>query len=354
MLAVPPPAEFVERLKARGVERISVGRVIVATWEPHQTTVLDVVREMGLDLHVSFNKGAVMILPSGVNKATGLDAALRDLKLSAHNVVGVGDAENDHAFLASVECAVAVSNALDVLKEHADWTTTRDHGAGVVELIDRLDAHDLAELEPQLTRHHILLGTTEDDQEVRRAPYGRSVMVAGTSGSGKSTLTTGLLERLAEAKYQFAIIDPEGDYTELEFAVAVGDPTNTPTIDEVETLLRKPEEVQNAVVNLVGFAQDRPGFSDALLPRLQDLRAHTGRPHWIVIDEVHHLLPATWDPADLILSRELNGMLYITVHPKSVTPTILHTIDVLLAVGEEPEETILGFCKATGRDRPRA
>jgi len=352
-LAEPPPAEFVERLKARGVGPISVGRVIVATWEPHQSAVLDVVREMGLELQVIFNKGAVMVLPSGVNKATGLDAALRDLGLSAHNVVGIGDAENDHAFLASSECAVAVSNALDVLKERADWTTSRDHGAGVVELIERLEADDLAEFEPRLTRHHILLGKTEDDQEVRLAPYGRGVLVAGTSGSGKSTLTTGLLERLSEAKYQFVVIDPEGDYSELDFAVVLGDPKNTPTIEGVESLLRKPEEVQNAVVNLVGFAlNDRPGFSDALLPRLQDLRAHTGRPHWIVIDEVHHLLPETWDPADLILPKKLTGMLYITVHPKSVTPTILDTIDVLLAVGEEPDETILDFCKATGREAP--
>jgi HAD superfamily hydrolase (TIGR01484 family) len=74
-LAEPPPAEFVERLRARGVGPISVGRVIVATWEPHQSAVLDVVREMGLELQVIFNKGAVMVLPSGVNKATGLDAA---------------------------------------------------------------------------------------------------------------------------------------------------------------------------------------------------------------------------------------------------------------------------------------
>jgi HAD superfamily hydrolase (TIGR01484 family) len=353
-LAEPPPPEFVERLEARGVGPISTGRVIVATWEPHQAAVLDVVREMGLELQVIFNKGAVMVLPSGVNKATGLDAALRDLGLSAHNVVGIGDAENDHAFLASSECAVAVSNALGAVKERADWTTRGDHGAGVVELIDRLEADDLADLEPRLTRHHILLGTAEGDEEVRLPAYGRGVMVAGTSGSGKSTLTTGLLERIDEAKYQFVIIDPEGDYSELEFAVVLGDPKNEPTIEAVESLLRTPEEVQNAVVNLVGFAlNDRPGFSDALLPRLQDLRAHTGRPHWIVIDEVHHLLPSNWVPADLILPRDLRGMLYITVHPKSVSTSILDTIDVLLAVGEKPEETVLDFCKATGRDAPR-
>ena len=57
------------------------------------------IRDLGLELQVIFNKGAVMVLPSGVNKAIGLAAALRDLGLSPHNVVGVGDAENDHAFL---------------------------------------------------------------------------------------------------------------------------------------------------------------------------------------------------------------------------------------------------------------
>ena len=87
-LAPGPPAVFVAELQRRGVERISVGRVIVATWEPHQDTVLHVIHDLGLELQVIFNKGAVMVLPSGVNKATGLASALDELGLSAHNVVG--------------------------------------------------------------------------------------------------------------------------------------------------------------------------------------------------------------------------------------------------------------------------
>jgi len=43
---------------------------------------------------------------------SGLDAALNAMGLSEHNVVGVGDAENDHAFLAHCEFSVAVANAL--------------------------------------------------------------------------------------------------------------------------------------------------------------------------------------------------------------------------------------------------
>ena len=115
---------------------LSVGRVIVATWEPHEKAVLETIRELGLELQVIFNKGAVMVLPSGVNKASGLDAALAELGLSPHNAVGVGDAENDHAFLARCECAVAVANALAALKERADLVTAGEHGAGVAELID--------------------------------------------------------------------------------------------------------------------------------------------------------------------------------------------------------------------------
>ncbi|BCG96764.1 hypothetical protein MesoLj131a_56280 [Mesorhizobium sp. 131-2-1] len=36
-----------------------------------------------------------MIVPSGVNKATGLAAALEDLRLSPRNVLAIGDAENE-------------------------------------------------------------------------------------------------------------------------------------------------------------------------------------------------------------------------------------------------------------------
>ena len=92
VLAETPPARFVDALRARGVAPLSTGRVIVATWQPHEETVLEVIRELGLELQVIFNKGAVMVLPSGINKAVGLAAALEDLSLSPHNAVGIGDA----------------------------------------------------------------------------------------------------------------------------------------------------------------------------------------------------------------------------------------------------------------------
>jgi hydroxymethylpyrimidine pyrophosphatase-like HAD family hydrolase len=57
------------------------------------------IRELGLELQIIFNKGAVMVLPAGVSKASGLEAALALLELLPHDVAGIGDAENDHAFL---------------------------------------------------------------------------------------------------------------------------------------------------------------------------------------------------------------------------------------------------------------
>ena len=165
-LGPPPPPAFVEELRRRGVGPVSVGRVIVATWEPHEKTVLEVIRDQGREMQVIFNKGAVMILPSGVNKASGLAAALEELGLSPHNTVGIGDAENDHAFLALCECSAAVANALPALKERADLVMSGARGAGVEELIEHLLADDLAGAAERLHRHAIRLGRRLEELDI--------------------------------------------------------------------------------------------------------------------------------------------------------------------------------------------
>ncbi len=96
--------------------------------------MLEVIHELGLELHIIFNKGAVMVLPSNVNKASGLCAALDELELSRLNVVGVGDAENDHAFLKCCGCSAAVANAIPSLAAEVDIALPHARGEGVVEL----------------------------------------------------------------------------------------------------------------------------------------------------------------------------------------------------------------------------
>ena len=164
MLGEAPPETFLRALEDHHIQPLVQGRVIVATEQPHETTVLEVIREQGLERQVIFNKGAVMVLPTGINKGSGLTAALRALHCSPHNVVGVGDAENDHSFLAMCEYAVAVANALPALQAKADYTTKASHGAGVRELIEHLLRDDLLELEQNMQRHVLQLGQQEQDK----------------------------------------------------------------------------------------------------------------------------------------------------------------------------------------------
>lgn len=350
-LADAPPPELVEALQARGVTPLSVGAAIVATWVPQDKTVLDIIQQLGLELQLTFNKGAVMVLPPGVNKATGLTAALAELKLSAHNSVGVGDAENDHAFLGLCECSVAVANALPALKNRVDLVTKGEHGRGVAELVDMLIRNDLRDADARLARHDILLGKDDGGNPVQLRAHGGNVLIAGTSGAGKSTLTTGILERLAEKNYQVCIVDPEGDYEHFEQAVVLGTSDNSPTADEALEVLDDPR--RNASINLLAIrVHERTEFVSQLFPKLLQLRSATGRPHWVVVDETHHLFPKDWSLATNIVSRTSCNHLLITVHPDQVAPPLLNTVDTIIVIGNEPDGTIRSFCDCIGRTNP--
>jgi HAD superfamily hydrolase (TIGR01484 family) len=351
LLGERPPAELVEQLRARGVDPLSVGRVIVATREPNEHAVLEAIRALGLEQQVIFNKGAVMVLPSGINKATGLSAALAELRLSAHNTVAVGDAENDHALLSHAELGVAVANALPMLKERADWVTSGARGAGVEELIQELVEDDLRRFEARLTRAELQLGTRSDGAPLTVHTYGRRLLVCGTSGSGKSTLTTSFLEQLVEAKYQFCLIDPEGDYGTMDGAVVVGNEQQPPSADEVLDLLTTNEN--SVIVNLLGIKlEERPQFFTALFARLGEYRARFGRPHWIIVDEAHHMIPQGEVALPEFVAHPPSGLLMITVHPEHVATSVLESVDTLMVVGQEPAETLAGFARARGVEPP--
>lgn len=350
-LAEPPNPQFLAELASRGVP-FSVGRGVVATWEPHQNTVLEVIQNLGLELQVSFNKGAVMVLPSGINKQSGLRAALKELCLSPHNVVGIGDAENDHVFLSSCQCAVAVANALPSLKDRADYVTQKDHGAGVVELIDEILKDDLASIDGSLKRSPIVLGTQPDGAPVDISAYRGSILFAGPSGSGKSTAVTGALEEMAKLQYQFCLIDPEGDYDAFPEAVQFGSPQHAPDVNQIIRALEDPE--QNVIVNLLGIAiGDRPLFFASLHLQILELRARTARPHWLVVDEAHHMLGSSWSPGTDGLKQSSSGLIFITVHPDAVAPAALESLEVAVAVGRDPEITIRAAAKAVGEAAPR-
>ncbi|HVZ36510.1 MAG TPA: HAD hydrolase family protein, partial [Polyangiaceae bacterium] len=188
VLSNPPSKALLQALRGRSVTPLEVGEVIVATLEPQRAAVQDVVWELGLEAQVIGNRGAVMILPAGINKASGLEHALRKLGLSRHEAVGIGDAENDHSFLDRCECAAAVANATASLKENVVFVTSQANGAGVRELIADLIEDDLERVQEQINRNRLLLGKRQDGTAVRISPYGCNILIAGPSGSGKSTL----------------------------------------------------------------------------------------------------------------------------------------------------------------------
>jgi HAD superfamily hydrolase (TIGR01484 family) len=345
-LAERAPEKFVDLLSRRGVSPLSVGEIIVATIEPNQEAVLEAIRDLGLELQVIFNKGAVMVLPSGVNKGTGLRHALRELGISIHNCVAVGDAENDHAFLSISECAVAVANALPTLKERADLVTSREATDGVIELIEQLCADDLRCWDARLSRHDISIGTDEHGLPLRLRSHGPIVLIASSSRADKSPATA-LIARLAEQEYQCCLVDAGANHEGIERLVSLGTIDRIPVIDEVLQVLGNPES--NCAVNLIGIPpEERPSFLAKLWPRLQSFRARAGRPAWIAIDEADQLLPAAVPPAEGLYS-----LILISSEPG---PLVAHlsSLEEEIAASDSSPATVAAAGKANGAGIPRA
>jgi hydroxymethylpyrimidine pyrophosphatase-like HAD family hydrolase len=350
LLAAPVPATFTARLRARDVPH-DVGQVIVSSWHPSEVPMLEVIRELGLELQLVFNGDAVMALPPGVSKASGLEAALRRLGLSRHEVVAIGNDANDHGLLELAECGVAVATAVPSLKACATFTTEGGPGDGVVELVAELVADDLRERSALVAHDSLLLGRSEAGEDVSIPAYGDNVLVAGTSGAGKSTFATGFIERLIEKRYQVCIVDPEGDYSTLEEIVTLGSRLRAPHLSEILDVLAEP--ATNLVVNLLGIPlADRPPFFAQLLPALHAMRARTGRPHWIVVDEAHHLWPASWGLVPATVPHRLGETLLVTVDPGELARPLLPLMDVAVAVGPRAAETLAAVARGLGATAP--
>jgi hydroxymethylpyrimidine pyrophosphatase-like HAD family hydrolase/DNA-binding NarL/FixJ family response regulator len=138
LLSPGPPHELIAALRARNLEPLSVGEVIIATSCGQRSVVSELIEELGLDLRIILNKDSLMVLPQGTNKATGLMAALREIGVTPEDTVGVGDAENDEDFLAVCGYSAAVANALPALKHKVSIVTSAPLGAGVAELVNQL------------------------------------------------------------------------------------------------------------------------------------------------------------------------------------------------------------------------
>jgi hydroxymethylpyrimidine pyrophosphatase-like HAD family hydrolase len=144
VLCPPPPPALLGELERRRIDGLCVGEAVVAAHARAAAVIADVVRDLGLEMPLSFNRDAVMVLPPGVNKGTGFLHALGRLRIDPSASIAIGDAENDHPLLAVSGHGVAVANAVPALQARADVVTREACGAGVVETVEWLLAADAA------------------------------------------------------------------------------------------------------------------------------------------------------------------------------------------------------------------
>jgi len=348
LLCDPIPLSFVENLRKKGVKPIEVGNVIVSSWHPNENLIIEAIHEFGLDLHISFNKGAVMVLPAGVNKATGLKAALSELNQSVHNTIGIGDGENDFVFMDKCEYAVAVGNALPVLKDLADLILEKDNGQGVIDFLNHTFQDENFDNTPAM-RRQILLGFDDMGTEIKIASHDFKILIAGPSKSGKSTACMSLLNQINTQGYQFCLVDPEGEYDHAPQAVIVGNEHYAPEISDILRLLLNPEN--NVVVNLLGVPlNERPQFFLQIFSALHEVKRKYGRPHWLVIDEAHHMLHPYWNSMIDPIWQSVGSLALVTVDPAEISKTVLNDIDLVLAVGAKPADTMDSFASKVSID----
>ena len=327
-LADAPPDALVERLHAGDVP-VTVGRAVTFTWRPNEVAALEAIADLGLGHQVILNRQAVMVVPPGVTKGTALLAALDELRMSPHNCVAIGDAENDHDLLTVAACGVAVGDAVPALIERADRVTEAAGPEGARELVTALLADDLASW--HVGARPIPLGRDDDSAEIAWSPMGASMLVTGGSGSGKSTLVSALVERLIATRYQTVVVDPEGDFEDLPGAITVGGPQSAPPIDEIVDLVE--EGTLATVVSLVAVPmEDRPGLIREVLNRLLELAGRLGRPHAVVVDEAHHAFPAD-APVDAHALPA--GLVLVSNAPASLQREVLDELETVVVVGAE-------------------
>jgi len=356
ILGDPPEPTLVEALQKRAVP-VALGHSIVATSADFAEPALAAIQDAGVERTLVFNKGSMMLLPGGVTKGTGLVQALASMRLSPHNMVGIGDAENDHAFLALCECAVAVADAVPALRERADYVTRGLNARGVIEFIEDHVLNDLIDIVPGIARHQLQLGETDDGAPVTIAVHGTKLLIVGPSGSGKSTVAGVLVERLVETGRSFCLLDPEGDYqtlAELEGVVILGGKgeQTLPTPEELDQLLRHPQT--SLVLNLSAMSRaEKVDYATKALATVSAASITAGMPHWLIIDEAHHILPADGSSAVEWLRPGRDALCLVTLSVDELARDVLPLVNALASTDVGVFQAGLGTLLGDGASRVR-
>jgi hydroxymethylpyrimidine pyrophosphatase-like HAD family hydrolase len=342
----PLPVTLIDALRERGLD-VALGECVVEAEATAAPVVLELIRQLELPLVLAFNRARMMVLPQWVSKATGLRAAMQALRLSEHNALAIGDAENDHTLLEACEVGVAVGWGSPALQATADEVIRGDGPPAVAAYLRQLRVREPASID-RLQRRRVLLGTTREHGLLSLAVRGRNVLVSGDPRSGKSWLAGLLCEQLVLQHYSVCVIDPEGDYGSLENlpgVVTVGGESPAPRPYQVAHTLRHPDV--SMVVDLSRLAHDdKRDYVRTLLPLLSGMRRRGGVPHRIVLDEAHYFIDAD-ERGRLLFDAGEGGYTLVSYRPQHLPSAVLGAMDILLLTRTSDSDQI----RALGADR---
>ncbi|HSQ60776.1 MAG TPA: HAD family hydrolase [Acidobacteriota bacterium] len=349
VLGPPPPQEFLDAL-APSVP-YARGECVVETDAAAGPAVLEAIRALELPLAMHFNRGRLMILPQSVSKATGLREALSGLRLSPHNAIAIGDAENDHQLLQAVAFGAAVAWGSPALAAVADDVVPGLGPAALAPYLVELARHATIPA-GRPGRRQLLLGRGFDGAPVHLPDSPGNVLVAGDPRSGKSWIAGLIAEQWILERLSVFVIDPEGDYRSLEELPEVlvsdlGEPR--PRARDIAWVLRHPD--LSLVLDLSQLPPlEKKGYVRDLLRVLRQHRKETGLPHRIVLDEAHYFLDREEECA--LLSDELRGHVLVTYRPSRLPATLLSGADVVVVTRESEREEADALARVVARTEP--
>ncbi len=328
--APPPPPRLLAELDRCGVP-FQAGRVVVGTWRAEEGRVRRALADLGVSMEIVYNRAALMLLPPGVSKGVGVAQAVRALGLSFHDVLALGDAENDLDFFEACGWTACPVNAVPELKDRADWIFPGEDGEGVARAITGPILGGLLPV-ARSRRHRVALGwSAETADEVAIPERGVNVLIQGDPLAGKSWLAGVLIERLLARRYAVVVIDPEGDYHVLAALpgvtwVEVGDRGGWERA--LERLDHDPQACIVLDLSTLPHAR-KVELMETGLELLRERRQRRGVPHWVILDEAHYSLHAG-GVADRALAIEDKGFCLVTYRASWLRESVLKATDVFL------------------------
>jgi hydroxymethylpyrimidine pyrophosphatase-like HAD family hydrolase len=324
-LGQAPPPSLIAELREQGID-FHVGRCVVEMDAAFANVAISLIRKLELPVSITFNRGRMMVLPNSIGKSSGLCNLLNILRVSVHNTLGIGDAENDHDLLNSCEYGVAVEWGSSLLKQQADHVIYGSGPEAVAGYIQEVSSKVRLPLERAYQRK-LVLEVMEGQPPLEVAFRGRNVLVAGDSNSGKSWLAGLICELMILKGYTVYVFDPEGDYTslaKLPNTLVLGERL----LPQSNALTKLLPQGLSVVLDLSHLGQEeKQSYIWNHLPLVAKFRRRQGYPHRILLDECHYFLNRP--DREKLLDPELDSYTLVTYRPSELA-NLIRSVDVVL------------------------